>query len=122
MWRVTIIANALMMGLFWLASLLSVSIAYNRFVQYSPTKAPMALPLPTELALSIQFWAGLLPLAWMILSYVIWKKVKDQEPESRSEYLLAFTTITMVAGFSMVIFFALAGMLPFFFFIKTLVK
>lgn len=121
MWRVTIIANALMIVLFWLASLLSVSIANNRFVQYPPTKAPMALPLPTELALSTQLWVGLFPLAWIILSFVIWKKVKDKEPESRSEYLLAFTSVTIVAGIVMLIFFALAGMLPFFF-IKTLVE
>ena len=114
MWRITIIANALMMGLFWLASLLSVSLSYNRFVQY-PTGGgePVALPLPTELALSIRLWAGILPLGWIILSYVIWQKVKDKQPESRSEYLLAFTTITMIAGLSMLIFFALAGTLPF---------
>jgi hypothetical protein len=121
MWRITIIANALLMGLFWLASLLSTSIAYNRFVQYPAGKAPTALPLPTELALSIQLWAGILPLAWIILSYVIWKKIKDKNPESRSEYLLAFTSITMIAAFSMLIFFVLAGTMPFFF-IKTLIK
>ena len=121
MWRVTIIANALMMVLFWLASLLSVAIAHNRFVQYTPNKGPMALPLPTELALSTQLWAGILPLAWIILSFVIWKKVKNKESESRSEYLLAFTVVTMAIGFSMLIFFALAGTMPFFF-IKTLVK
>ena len=121
MWRMTIIANALLMGLFWLASLLSVSIAYNKFVQYPATKAPMALPLPTELALSTQLWAGILPLAWIILSYVIWQKVKDKGPEARSECLLSFTSITMIVGFSMFIFFALGGTLPFFF-IKTLVQ
>ena len=110
-----------MMVLFWLLSLLSVAIAYNRFVQYSPTKAPMALPVPTGLALSTQLWGGILPLGWIILSYVIWKKVKNKESESRSEYLLAFTVVTMAIGFAMLIFFVLAGTLPFFF-IKTLVK
>ena len=121
MWRITIIANALMMGLFWLASLLSVSIAYNRFVQYPAMGAPVALPLPTELAFSIQLWAGTLPLAWIILSYVIWQKVKDKQPESRSEYLLSLTTITMIIGFSMLIFFVLAGTLPFLY-IRTIIK
>ena len=121
MWRVTIITNALMMVLFWLASLLSVAIAYNRFVQYPPNKGPMALPLPTELALSTQLWAGIFPLIWIVLSYVIWKKIKNIEPESRSEFLLAFTLVTMAVGFAMLIFFILAGTLPFFF-IKTLVK
>ena len=113
MWRITIIANALMMVLFWIISLLSVAIAYNRFAQYPPTIASMALPAPTELALSIQFWAGLLPLAWIILSYVIWQKVAKKQPESRAEYLLAFTTITLITGFGMLIFFALGGILPF---------
>ena len=81
----------------------------------------MVLPLPTELALSTQLWAGILPLAWIVLSYVIWKKVKTIELESRSEYVLAFTMVTMAIGFAMLIFFVLAGTLPFFF-IKTLVK
>jgi len=81
----------------------------------------MALPLPTELALSTQLWAGMVPLGWIVLSYAIWQKLKDKTPEARSEYLLAFTTITLVAGLAMLIFFALAGTLPFFF-IKTLVK
>ena len=121
MWRITIIANALMMGLFWLASLISVSITYNRFVQYPASNAPVALPLPTELALSIRLWIGMLPFSWIILSYVIWQKIKDKQPESRSEYLLAFTTITMIIGFSMLIFFALAGTLPFLY-IGTILK
>ena len=121
MWRITIIANALLMGLFWLTSLLSVSIVYNRFVQYSASKAPMALPLPTEFALSIRLWAGILPLSWIFLSYVIWQKVKDKGPEHRSECLLTFTSITMIVGFSMFIIFALGGTLPFFI-IKTLVQ
>jgi hypothetical protein len=84
-------------------------------------EAPVALPLPTELALSIQIWVGILPLGWIILSYVIWQKVKDKQPESRSEYLLAFTTITMIIGFSMLIFFAMAGTLPFLY-IGTILK
>lgn len=78
----------------------------------------MALPLPTELASSTQLWAGILPLAWIILSYVIWKEVKDKEPEIRSEYLLAFAIVTMTVGFAMLIFFALSGILPLLF-IKT---
>jgi hypothetical protein len=113
MWRITIIANALMMVLFWLASLLSVSIAYNRLVQYPDTKTPMAAPLPTDFALSTQVWAGILPLIWIIISYAVWQKVKGKPPESRLEYLLAFTTVTLITGFSMLIFFALAGILPF---------
>lgn len=121
MWRITIIANAVMMGLFWLASILLVSIAYNRFVQHPESGAPMVLPLPTELALSIQLWIGILPLGWIILSYVVWQKVKDKQHESRSEYLLAFTTSTMIIGFSMLIFFALAGTLPFLY-IGTIIK
>lgn len=121
MWRITIIANAIMMGLFWLASLLSILIVNNRFVQYFESEVPVVLPLPTELALSVQLWIGILPLTWIILSYVIWQKVKDKQPELRSEYLLAFTMITLIVGLSMLIFFALAGTLPFLF-IETVMK
>ncbi len=113
MWRITIIANAIMMGLFWVLSLLSTSLAYNRFAQYPENGAVGVLPLPTELALSIQLWIGILPLSWIILSYVIWQKVKNKQSESRLEYLLAFTTITIVTGLSMLTFFTLAGILPF---------
>ena len=46
MWRITIIANALMMGLFWLASLLSVSITLQQICaiscKWSATGTPIA--------------------------------------------------------------------------------
>jgi len=113
MWRVTILANAILMGLFWLASIISMSMAFNRLVQYVKSEALNAVPLLTDAALSVRLWAGLLPFVWIILSFLAWKIVKNKEPESRSEYLLAFTSITVIAGFSMLIFFALAGILPF---------
>ncbi len=115
MWRVTVLANALIMILFWLASLLSVALAYNRYVQYPEADGSMALPSSTELALSLQYWAGLLPLAWIVLSYVLWQRLKETAPDVRSEYLLAFSSITVIAGFAMLIFFALAGTMPFLF-------
>ena len=115
MWRITIIANAIMMWLFWIASLLATSLAHNKFVQYADSSAPTELPLPTELALSTQIWLGILPLSWILLSNMIWHKIKNKEPGSRSEYLLAFTVLTMITGMFMLIFFALSGMLPFFF-------
>ncbi|MBW1681032.1 MAG: hypothetical protein JRJ35_13795 [Deltaproteobacteria bacterium] len=111
MWRITIIANAVMMILFWLISVLSVSIADNRFVQYA--KGPFDLPVPTKLALSMQLWIAVIPLLWIILSYLLWQKVKAREPESRTERLLAFTSSTLAVGFAMVVFFMLAGILPF---------
>ena len=103
----------LLMGLFWLASLLSMSMAYSRLMQYVKSGALPTIPIVTEWALSARFWAGLVPLGWMILSCVIWQKTSDKQPESRAEFLLAFTAITLVSGFSMLVFFALGGLLPF---------
>lgn len=113
MWRITIISNALLMGLFWLASLISMSMAYNRLMQYVESGTLAVIPLLTEWALSVRLWAGLVPLVWMILSFITWQKVADKQPVSRTEYLIAFTTITLVVGFAMLIFFTLGGILPF---------
>ena len=107
------------MGLFWFAILVAVAIAYSGIVQDLPVQAPITLPYGMELALSAQFWAGILPLAWLIIAFVIWKKVKPEEPASRSEYLLAYTMATMTIGFAMLIFFTCAVKLPIFF-LKTL--
>jgi hypothetical protein len=111
MWRITIIANDIMMVLFWLLSVLSVSIADNRFVQYS--EGEVALPMVTKLALSIQFWIGLIPLSWIILSCLIWKKVQVLQPGERNENILAFTAATIVIGLSLIAFYVAAGILPF---------
>ena len=113
MWRITIISNVFLMGLFWLASLVSMSMAHNRLVQYVENGLLTAIPLITDWALSVRLWAGLIPLVWAIFSFVIWRKVSDKQPESRTEYLLAFTTITLITGCAMLIFFTLGGILPF---------
>ena len=111
MWRITIIANALMMVLFYLMSVLSISIADNRFLQYA--NSTVDLPMPTRIALSIQVWTGVIPLCWFVLSYLIWRKKKGKQPEKRTEILLAFTASTITIGCTMLVFFALAGILPF---------
>jgi uncharacterized membrane protein YbhN (UPF0104 family) len=111
MWRVTIIANPVMMVLFYLMSILSISIADNRFLQYA--ESTVDLPMPTSIALSVQVWTGVIPLSWFILSYLIWRKIKGKQPEVRNEILLAFTTSTIAIGCTMLVFFALAGILPF---------
>ena len=111
MWRITIIANSLLMFLFWVTSIIAITPAYNHFVQYS--EAGNALPIPTELAISVRMFAIAIPVAWVLLSFFIYKNTRTKTPEHRTEYLLAFTSVTLVSGFSMLIFFILSGILPY---------
>ncbi len=113
MWRITIISNALMMTAFWLLSVLGISKAYNRFVQYPEGGGPVELPLLTEYAASLQFWLGALPLCWILLSALIWRRIVKDKLELQGETLLAFTASTLAIGLVMLLFFTLAGILPF---------
>lgn len=113
MWRITIIANNMIMILFWLLSILSVSLANNWFVQYA--EKSVALPTPTKVALSLQAWFAFLPLLWIVISGLLWKKIKKQNDDKRSEILLSFTVITIMIGLLLFCFYLMAGLLPFFY-------
>ena len=94
-------------------SVVAVSIAHNRLVRYSEG-GPIALPSPTELALSIVPWLWIIPLCWLLISFFIWKKAGKMQTDKRNEYLLSFTTSTFAIGLAIFAFYFLAGIIPFF--------
>ena len=112
MWKIIIITNALVMFLFWIASELAIAFAYNHFVQY-PEGGVIALPLVTAIALSVRRLSVTVPIAWSLVSFFYYKFTKKKTPADRNEYLLIFTVITILVGFAMLIFFGLAGILPY---------
>ncbi len=94
-------------------SIISVSPAYNRFVQYADSG--MELPSPTLIALILRPWIFILPLLWISGSVFIWKKIKDIEAVNRNEILLGLTSVTIMAGMALLCYYLLAGVLPFFY-------
>ncbi len=113
MWRVSILANAALMGLFWVMGQLPAELLHNRFVRYPDKDVPLALPAVSHWALTIRELSVLVPLGWLILCILIWRRAKADPPPARTEHLLAFTVITVTVGTAMVFFFAAAGLLPF---------
>ena len=113
MGKIAIIANVLLMFLFWLASELAIALAYNHFVRYPATEGVLALPLPTHIAFAVRELSALVPLVWCVVSFVFYRFMRKKARDERQGYLLVFTLATAVAGFSMLLFFGLAGILPY---------
>ena len=111
MWRATILANVLLMYLFWLAGLIMVTPAYNHFMRYG--QAGDRLPQPTVIAISLRVVAVGIPMVWTVLSFFIFKILRTKAVERRVEFLLAYTMATLVVGFFILLFFSLSGILPF---------
>ena len=105
MWRLTIVANAVLMAAFWLASLVPISIVHNRFVQYPDPGEGHELATITAVAWAIKDWLGIIPLGWLALCAAVWWRCRKQEPQSRAEELLALTTCTVTVGAFMSLFF-----------------
>jgi len=121
MWKITIIANTFFMILFWIASELAITPAYNNFIQYPRGGKATILPLATGIALYVIKFVVVLPIVWAIISFFIYKFTRQKTTADRNEYLLVFTSITIFVGFSMLVFFGLAGILPYLW-IGTVVK
>lgn len=111
MWRAILFANALLMYIFWLAGLVVVTPAYNHFVRYG--QVGDNLPLPTAIAISFRLMAVVIPVAWSFLTFFILKLLRNKSAERRMELLLAFTLSTLIIGLFVLLFFLLAGILPF---------
>lgn len=116
MWRLTIIANMLIMVLCWIISLISLEFAHNRLVQYpSVVENQVSIPLLTEMAFSIRGVSICIPLIWSCIAVFLLMKIGKSEREKRNEIILFYSTITLVIGLAMVAFFSLAGLLSFLF-------
>lgn len=113
MWRITVILNIFIMSFFWLAGRLAITPAYNHFIQYPETPGYIALPIMTKAAASVINVAVILPIIWIFVAFILYRFLRKQNPADRNEHLLAFTLITLCVGFLMLLFFGLAGILPF---------
>ena len=112
MWKVSIMSNVLVMLLSWLASLQAIALTHNRFVQYPETGKAVVLPMVTTVALFLRSYSAGLPAAWMVLSVLVYGNVKNKPAADRNEFLLAYTLVTVIVGFSMLLFFNVAAKLP----------
>jgi hypothetical protein len=99
------------MYIFWLAGLVVVTPAYNHFVRYG--RVGENLPLPTAIAVSFRLMAVVIPVAWTVLVFFLLKLLRNKAAERRAELLLAFTLATLIIGLFVLLFFLLAGILPF---------
>ena len=111
MWRAILFANALLMYIFWLVGVVVVTPAYNHFVRYG--QVGENLPLPTAIAISFRLMAVVIPVAWTVLAFFILKLLRNKAAERRAELLLTFTLATLIIGLFVLLFFLLAGILPF---------
>lgn len=113
MWKITVITNAFLMVLFWIASRIAIALAYSNFVEYPSNGDVIALPMITRLALAAFRFAVAIPMVWALVSFVIYKFTRKKTTADRNEILIAFTSVTIFLGFLMLVFFGLAGILPY---------
>jgi hypothetical protein len=113
MWKITIALNAVIMILFFLASELAIALAYNHFIQYPETDGSIALPLVTEVVLDLRKAIIVVPIVWAVFSYFLYRVIGRKAVDDRNDYLLAFSLITIAVGLLMLLFFGLAGILPY---------
>ena len=72
MWRITLVLNALLMGVFSLGSAASQIKLRNQYIQY-PHVGEGLPPLPaiSDLALRCQWLLKAMPLAWALLTLTV---------------------------------------------------
>ena len=106
-----LISNVVLMFLFWCACQLAVTPAYNQFVQYGDSGN--VLPFFTQLVIDSRFFFLLIPILWIALSFKIHKIIQKKKMEAQIQALLLCSLVTISGGFLMIIFFTLAGILPY---------
>ena len=111
MWKLTLVFNIFILFLFWLLSWVAITPAYNLLVQYGDAYQ-VALPIFTDLAIQFRSYTALIPLAWVIVTFVLGTKMSAQDEGRRNEWLLAHTSLTLCIGLSLFLFYLLSGILP----------
>lgn len=111
MQKLILIFNVLIIFLFWPVCLIIVEPAYNHFLQYGEQDS--LLPVPTQLAINPRFFLLIVPVLWILLSYWVHKTIRAKQKEDQLQFLLLFLTVTISSGILMLVFFTLAGILPY---------
>ncbi len=112
MWKLTLVLNALLMGVFAFSSAASQIMLRNNYIRYSDESGSMPLPAISDLALKIQWALLAVPVIWAMLTFVLiilnWRKA-----ESPRDVVQLHTSATVLFGLFMLGFFIIAGILPF---------
>ena len=113
MWRITLVLNALLMGVFSLGSAASQIKLRNQYIQY-PHVGEGLPPLPaiSDLALRCQWLLKAMPLAWGLLTLTVlvlnWRKT-----EAPRDVVQLNTSATLLVGVFMLVFFVTAGVMAY---------
>lgn len=102
--------NIILMFLFWLVGIVAITPAYNHFIQYGDGKG---LPILTQFAIDIRFYAVCLPILWVFISNSIFKITQAKQKEHQIEILMFFILLSLTIGILMILFFGIAGILPY---------
>ena len=85
MLRLILIFNVIIMLLFWLACLATITPAYNHFIQYG--EAGGILPYLTQLAIDARFLLPFIPILHIIMSFWVFKKIREKQKENQLQFL-----------------------------------
>jgi len=110
MWRITLFFNVLVLALFWVLSQVAITPAHNLLVQYAETGAD--LPLLTDFAIRARSASAFVPFAWAVLTFFLGRHIQAQAETKRSEWLSLHLSLSLILGLAILLFFALAGILP----------
>ncbi len=111
MLQVIFIFNVIIMFLFWSACMVTITPAYNHFIQYGETGG--MLPVLTQLAIDARFFMLSIPFFWAIISFWVYRRIRERQKENQFIFVLFFAMLSISTGFLMLIFYGLAGILPF---------
>ena len=108
MWRLILIVNTLLMGVFSLLSAVSMMPLYNNYVCYQNNKP---LPFISYFALGNLWIYKVIFLLWLLGLIFLWRRFKGTSMPV--EYVQLHTAVTLLVGVLMLALFCLAGILPF---------
>ncbi len=106
-----LIINSIIMFLFWLAGIIVVTPAYNQFIQYGESGG--ILPSLTQFIVNFRVLFVCVPIIWLCVSFWIYQILKNRQAEDQLKILLLFSLLSIAVGFSMLIIFGIAAILPY---------
>ncbi|MCD4741153.1 MAG: hypothetical protein K8R67_01545 [Desulfobacteraceae bacterium] len=111
MTQTLLIINSIIMFLFWLAGIIVVTPAYNQFVQYGGSGR--ILPGLTQFIVNFRVFFVCVPIIWLFVSFWIYQILKNKQADDQLKILLLFSLLSIAVGFSMLIIFGIAAILPY---------
>jgi hypothetical protein len=94
------------MFLFWFISEVSISPAFNLLLHYFDGEA--SLPIITQWAINARPYLVVVPLLWLLVTILLYVKLRPYAKSDRNESVTAYLTITLGVGFAILGFYCLA--------------